>query len=542
MHPLHCDTPPPPRMNSPMGYVPHPLCIAAAEEVQRHILAHEEWSEDANQGKMFGVLVVEDESGSLGFLAAYSGLLANRNDWAYFVPAVFDFQQPGGHFKCEEAEISDINNQVTLLEQSPLLHRRRTLLQQAKAAMEDDLKRWKAQTAAAKQRRDAMRSGTIPCTMTDEEMLRESQWMKAETRRLRQRHEQVIALLQGKVEAMEAEINKLKMLRRQKSDTLQKWLFDQFRMLNALGEERTLTDIFKDTTAGVPPSGAGECCAPKLLQYAYIHHLRPRCIAEFWWGKPLEGEVRQHLHFYPACRGKCLPILQHMLLGLDVEEPLQPTPVEAAPCIVFEDEDLVVVDKPHGMLSVPGKTDTTSVYDFVKHHCPQAEGPLIVHRLDMDTSGLMVVAKTKQAHQRLQAQFKNHAVEKTYVAKLQSPLPESKPHEGTINLPLRPDPTDRPRQLVDPAHGKPAITHYEMTGPDTVLLHPKTGRTHQLRVHCAHPQGLGIPIKGDPLYGTAANRLHLHAAVIIFEHPTTKKRLTFESKPDWSKDQQGPPL
>ena len=541
MHLLHCDTPPPPRMNNPMGYVAHPLSIAAAEEVQRHILVHEEWLEDANQGKMFGVLVVEDEKGNLGFLAAYSGLLANRNDWDYFVPAVFDFQQPDGHFKREEAEITGINKRVTLLEQSPLLLKQRTLLQQAKAAMEEDMKRWKVQAATAKQRRDAMRSGSIPCTMTDEEMLRESQWMKAETKRLRQRHEHDIAILREKVEAMEAEIGKLRLLRHQKSDVLQKWLFDQFRMLNALGEERTLTDIFKDTTAGVPPSGAGECCAPKLLQYAYKHHLRPRCIAEFWWGKPLEGEVRQHLHFYPACRGKCLPILQHMLLGLDVEEPLQPTHMEASPTIVFEDEDILVAEKPSRMLSVPGKAGTASVYDFVKHHCPQAEGPLIVHRLDMDTSGLMVVAKTKQAHQRLQAQFKHHAVEKTYVARLQSPLPEEKPHRGTINLPLRPDPTDRPRQLVDPTHGKPAITHYEMTGPDTVLLHPKTGRTHQLRVHCAHPQGLGTPIKGDPLYGTAADRLHLHAAILTFEHPMTKKRLTFESKPDWSKGQESPP-
>lgn len=518
-------------MNNPMGYVPHPLCMTAAKEVQRHILAREEWREDADKGKMFGVLVVEDETGKLGFLAAYSGLLANRNDWPYFVPAVFDFQQPDGHFKREEAVISDINRQVVLLEQSPLLLEQRTLLQQAKATMEDDLTRWKAQAATAKQRRKAMRSGAIPRTMTDEEMLHESQWMKAEAKRLRQKHKRNIAILQEKLEAMETDIDKLKKLRHQKSDMLQKWLFDHFRMLNARGEERTLTDIFKDNTATAPPSGAGECCAPKLLQYAYKHHLRPLCIAEFWWGKTLEGEVRQHLHFYPACRGKCLPILQHMLLGLDVEDPLQPKPVETTPHIIFEDEHLIVIDKPHGMLSVPGKTSITSVYDFAKHHYPQAEGPLIVHRLDMDTSGLMVVAKTKQAHQSLQAQFKNHTVEKTYVARLESPLPKEKARRGVIDLPLRPDPTDRPRQLAAPTHGKPAITLYEMLDESKVLLHPKTGRTHQLRVHCAHPQGLGTPIKGDPLYGTAADRLHLHAATISFEHPATKERLTFESKP-----------
>lgn len=516
-----------------MGYAPHPLCIAAAEEVQKHILASKEWRMEADQGKMFGVLVVEDETGTLGFLAAYSGLLANRNDWAYFVPAVFDFQQPDGYFKHEEEEISKLNKQVEILENNHLLNIQRMLLQQAKADKEEDLRRWKKQTDSAKQRRDAMRNGSIPRTMTDEEMLHESQWMKAETKRLKQRHDQTIAKQLEKVETMEAEITTLRKQRHKKSDALQKWLFDHFRMLNALGEERTLTEIFKNTTAQAPPSGAGECCAPKLLQYAYKHHLRPRCIAEFWWGKSLEGEIRKHLHFYPACRGKCLPILKHMLIGIEVEEPLLHTPIEAEPHIFFEDKHIIVIDKPVGMLAVPGKADTTSVYDFIKHHCPQAEGPIIVHRLDMDTSGLMVLAKTKKAHQRLQAQFKNHNVEKTYIAILEAPLPENKPRKGIISLPLRPDPTDRPRQLADPLKGKPAITYYEMLDPCTVLLRPKTGRTHQLRVHCAHPQGLDTPIKGDPLYGTPAERLHLHATTITLEHPDTKERLTFESKLPW---------
>ena len=528
-------------MNNPMGYSPHPLCLEAAAEVQRHIMGNSEWREEAEEGKMFGVLVVEDDKGALGFLAAYSGLLANRNDWDYFVPAVFDFQQPDGYFKREEAEISDINKRVTLLEQSPDLFKERSLLQLMRQEKENALAEWKRQTVAAKQRRDAMRSGTIPTSMTEQQMLHESQWMKAETKRLRQQHDLAIAQQQEKVNVLEKEIADLKKTRRQKSDALQKWLFDHFIMLNAKGEERTLTDIFATTTTHVPPSGAGECCAPKLLQYAYSHHLKPRCIAEFWWGKPPMGEIRQHQHFYPACRGKCLPILNHMLQGLDVENATSPTPSTTLPEIIFEDEWLLVVCKPPGMLSVPGKTPASSVYDFARHHCPAAEGPLIVHRLDMDTSGLMVIAKTKAVHQQLQAQFNKRTVEKTYIAVLEKSLPANIPPRGSIQLPLRPDTMDRPRQMVDTVHGKRAITLYEAIGENTILLHPLTGRTHQLRVHCAHPQGLATPIKGDPLYGTApttstlaADRLYLHAGTLAFIHPVTRERLSFEKKPEWA--------
>ena len=298
-------------------------------------------------------------------------------------------------------------------------------------------------------------------------------------------------------------------------------------MLNIRCEARNLLSIFAETSMKVPPSGAGECCAPKLLQYAFAHHLHPVSIAEFWWGASPAGEIRQHLHYYPACRGKCRPILNYMLQGLDVEPNPYEQSLDATPDIIYEDDAIMVVNKPAGMLTVPGKINGFSVWDFCKNHCPDADGPMIVHRLDMATSGLLVVSKTKTAHLHLQEQFLRHKVEKKYTAQLEHPLPPTTPRSGTIRLPLRPSLLDRPRQVVDMGKGKTAITQYEMLTDVLVSLTPLTGRTHQLRVHCAHGDGLGMPIKGDTLYGHAAERLYLHAGSLSLDHPITGERMTF---------------
>ena len=531
-HPLHTHLPLPTQLNNPMGYIPHPLCQQAAKEVQRYIASVEEWQEEIGRGKMFGVLVVEDAVGRLGFLAAYSGLLAERNDWPYFVPAVFDFQQPDGYFKQEEALIVEINREIASQESAPELTKVREALSAARTTMEKDLEDWKNRMTAAKQQRDAARMARkeghpaedLPSEAT---MVQESQWMKAELRRKRKHHEETITALEEKAKELEKATKQLRIIRKKRSEDLQQWLFSHFEMLNAKGERRNLIDIFASTHTPTPPSGAGECCAPKLLQYAFAHHLRPVAIAEFWWGQSPTGEVRHHLQYYPACRGKCLPILQHMLQGLDVEANTLEQPTATSPTILYEDEALMVVAKPAGMLSVPGKVEGPSVATFVQAHCPGADGPLIVHRLDMATSGLMVIAKTKAAHQHLQAQFHHRTVEKTYIALLERPLPKEVAPKGIISLPLRPDPLDRPRQVVDTVKGKPAVTYYEKLSDNSVLLKPKTGRTHQLRVHCAHPDGLGIPIKGDTLYGSPADRLYLHAQSLVFTHPTTGERMTF---------------
>ena len=519
-----------------MGYVAHPLCIQAAKEVQHYIGTMDAWQEELSHGKMFGVLVVEDTTHhQLGFLAAYSGLLGERNDWDYFVPAVFDFQQPDGYFKQEEAVISAINKTIEKKVHSEQLSAAHQALDDARQAMTQDLENWKTTMREAKKRRDHIRQSTDmdQGQAMRSQLIHESQWMKAELHRKKQHHADLISRLQAIVDKEEASIQQLRQLRHEKSDALQRWLFQHFEMLNIHGERRHLIDIFAHTASTIPPSGAGECCAPKLLQYAFAHHLRPVAMAEFWWGASPVGELREHLHFYPACRGKCLPILQYMLQDMDIEDNPFEQSLETPSEIVYEDDALLVVYKPAGLLSVPGKKCATSVWSFVRSHCDAADGPLIVHRLDMATSGLLVVAKTKDVHQHLQAQFARHTVEKTYVAQLQHALPDTCPHNGTIHLPLRADLLDRPRQCVDYTKGKEAITRYEVIGDDRVLLHPLTGRTHQLRIHCAHPAGLGVPIKGDTLYGTPADRLYLHAATLRFTHPITGERMTFTKKADF---------
>lgn len=514
-----------------MGYVVSSCCELAANELQKEILTHADWIEEAEKGKMFGVLVVENAKRQTGFLAAYSGLLCGRADWDYFVPAVFDYLQPDGYFKQEETRISDINHQVMAIEQSQQLKAAEKALTDAREAMDTEITAYKAEMDAAKRRRDAMRQTSAD--VDEEALIRESQFMKAELRRLRKRHTERVGECEQLLKALHEKVNTLRRERHQRSDALQRWLFQQFMMMNAKGEQRNLLNIFEEYTDGLPPAGAGECCAPRLLQYAYTHHLRPVSIAEFWWGQSPVGEVRRHLTYYPACRGKCLPILTFMLQGIDVEPIHQEKPLDATPDIVYEDEWLMVVNKPAGMLSVPGKVEATSVWSFAREHCLEAEGPMIVHRLDMATSGLMVVAKTKEVHRLLQEQFLRREVQKTYFAVLDGRVADVIPQKGTISLPLRPDFDDRPRQVVDPKHGKRAVTEYELVGEDEhgrtiVRLHPLTGRTHQLRVHCAHPQGLNCPILGDTLYGHPADRLHLHAAEITFLHPITDRLLKIE--------------
>jgi tRNA pseudouridine32 synthase/23S rRNA pseudouridine746 synthase len=436
IHPLHnTNSERPERFTYPFNYEPHPLCREAAAEVQQYIATHEEIRQDADNGKMFGVLVVSlgpsssHEHGDLAFLAAYSGLLAGRNDWPYFVPPIYDAQQPDGYFKMTEREIS-------------------------------------------------ARGG-------DKEM----------------------------------------------SQDLQTWLFHQYQLLNAHGEVKDLVDVWQSYYSReklrkkfpLPPGGTGDCCAPKLLQYAYLQGLYPVCMAEFWWGAPTRTELRQHLNYYPACRGKCKPILTWMLQGLDVDPNPETLGFEHKKVpVVYEDDDLLVVDKPSGMLSVPGRIEDYSIETLMQERYPSC---FVAHRLDMGTSGLLIVAKNIEAYHHLQQRFVRHEVRKKYVAKL-----EHAGHgTGIISLPLRPDPMNRPRQMVDMEHGKRSVTRYEFISDRLVALWPETGRTHQLRIHCAHPDGLGRPIIGDELYGTKAERLCLHAAEIWFTHPSTDREMHFTS-------------
>jgi len=461
LHPLPPgtdDIPSPEQFTYPFRYKPHPLCVAAVEDITpvcRQLLEKEK------SGKMFGVMIVEAE-GKRYYLAAFSGMTGGTYLQEGFVPPVYNLQTEGSYFKQEEANITAINQRIANGEDTPELRKER----------------------------------------------------------------------------------------KQRSIALQQWLFEQFHLLNARGESKSLTSLFEDhpqiltaeeyfngkrqAQAGSRiPSGAGECCAPKLLQYAYRHSLKPLCMAEFWLGPSPKDEVRIDSQYYPACNSKCKPILRHMLEGLNVEEnPMLSTAREQAKKVeyIYDDEDMAVVYKPAGLPSTPGNDDMPSLLDIVRLRWAEAVN---VHRLDMDTSGIIVFALNEKAYKQLQEQFVKQAVGKTYVALLERPVAESVPRKGTITLPLLPNPFDRPRQMVSYEHGKRAVTEYELQDGTRVVFHPKTGRTHQLRVHSAHGDGLGVPIKGDALYGRAADRLYLHAERIEIKHPRTGAGMIFERKADF---------
>ena len=548
----------PERMNNPLDYQPHPLCIAVCKELQTYLSEREDWREEIDKGKMFGVLIVENAqpaSGApeIGYLAAYSGQIGGRSDWDDFVPAVFDYLQPDGYFKTHEAEISGINQSIRKLEANTHMKEAKGLILQLQEERKHTIAAYQEKIKKAKAKRDARREAGSLNPEEEAEMVKESQFMKAELRRLKKSLSEKTSL-ETEYEAYQADILSLKQLRKTLSDALQQWLFSQFRMQNHEGESKDLLEIFRDAALRdypqatiatsriaalkmVPPAGSGECCEPKLLQYAYSLGYKPLQMAMFWWGESPKEEIRHHLHFYPACKGKCKPILQWMLPASTFEPAAVDLSLYNKVETLYEDREIAVIHKPEGLLSVPGKDAAQpSVYALMRSKYPEATGPLIVHRLDMSTSGVMMIAKTEFAYHRLQKAFLNHQIQKKYVAIISGKVI---PEKGIISLPLMPDYLDRPRQIVDHELGKEAITEYEVLEPvdDShlrIALYPKTGRTHQLRVHCAHQEGLNAPILGDPLYGNEkAARLHLHAEEITFEHPLTGKKMTITRKADF---------
>ena len=531
------DIPLPERFTYPFCYTPHPLCILAAKEVQSYLTRQTAWKDELRQGKMFGVLIVQTEHGETGYLAAFSGILAGKNLHPFFVPPVYNLLQPQGFFKIEEENISSINRNIRQLENDKAYAALSAELARTIQSAENILATAKAQLKEAKTAREQRRKEKELNAQEEAELIRESQFQKAEYKRLERSWKARITTLQTQTEDWERRISALKSERKTRSAALQQKLFEQFGMLNYRGEVKNLCEIFGQTVHKTPPAGAGECAAPKLLQQAYLHGWKPIAMAEFWWGDSPKTEIRHHGHYYPACKGKCEPILQHMLQGLQVEENpmLKRMQVPSQNLeIVYEDPWLSVINKPAGMLSVPGKEDAVSVYSLMREQYPEADGPLTVHRLDMATSGLMLIAKTKRVHQNLQAQFKNRLVRKRYVALLEGIVPKDK---GTVDLPLCLNPLDRPRQMVHTEHGKPAITDYQvlerLDGKRTrIAFYPRTGRTHQLRIHAAHPLGSHCPIIGDELYGEKADRLYLHAEYLEFTHPITGEtvRITKEAE------------
>ena len=528
----------PNKFTFPFFYQPHPLCILAAKELQNHLENQTEWEHNFGInatkkgdiiGKMFGVLVVKNRQDEIGYLSAFSGKLAESNHHSKFVPPVYDILTEDGFFLKGMAELNHLNEQTKKLEENTkyiaLKVLYKTKSQFATAEIEEfrELMRY-----AKKKRKERRIEAKKQLSEQDyktffDELVKESLAYRHQLGVVTTSCNERIEEVQEKLHSLQTEIDTLKTKRKNKSAALQQKIFEQYQFLNIEGQQKNLTEIFVNTPI---IAGAGECAAPKLLQYAFKNDLKPIAMAEFWWGTPPKSQVRKHGNFYPACRGKCEPILGHMLNGIELDEnPMLINHAEGKILeMVFEDDYLAVVNKPTEFLSVPGKTIKDSVEKRMKIRFPDATGPLIVHRLDMSTSGLLLIAKSSEIHKNLQSQFINRTINKRYVALLDGNITED---NGFVELPLRVDLDDRPRQLVCYEHGKNARTRFKVIerkdNKTKVNFFPITGRTHQLRIHAAHTKGLNTPIVGDDLYGTKSNRLHLHAEYLEFIHPITEK-------------------
>lgn len=535
----------PAKFNYPFCYEPHPLAIEAAENLQNYIEKHivniHDFGDDVEKGigKMFGVLVVKNQLDEIGYLAAFSGKLGKDTIHDFFVPPVYDLLQAEGFYREGENAIMCLNREVEALEIDKsylalLLEKEEIALQ----AQSEIIERRKI-NKIAKQNRDALRQEKSAVLSPEEfelfnqQLIKESldnNYKEKNTMKFwRQKKEEN----QLKINAHEAEIKKLKDERKKLSAQLQSKIFSHYKFINEAHIEASLISIFNITGDVIPPSGAGECAAPKLLQHAFKHKYKIICMAEFWWGRSPSSEIRKHKYYYPACRGKCEPILNHMLQGIDMEEnPLLVNPaLDRELPIIFEDDHIIVVCKPEEFLSVPGKNIRDSVETRIKSLYPGLKGPVIIHRLDMSTSGIMILAKNKEVHEKIQHQFIHKKIKKKYIAMLDGNVEND---EGIIDLPMRVDLDDRPRQMICYDHGKPAQTYFKVIsreeGKTRIQFEPHTGRTHQLRVHASHSLGLNCPILGDDLYGIRKDRLYLHAESIEFFHPIKKEKFFFEQK------------
>lgn len=539
----------PKRFNYPHYYDPHPLCQLASKELQDFLSNKTNWdhnfSPDPNDpkadiGKMFGILLVQSHEGKIGYVRGFSGKIDDNNKHEGFVPPILDMLQEDGFFRKGEKIISEINQQVISLLESDDYQKAKEALKQAQeqstqeiASLKSSIK--EAKKLRAQKREEAKQSLSAEEFQTlDESLKSESMQMHYRLKDLTRHWKREVEEKTATLQQIEDQIATLKKERKEKSNLLQQQLFESYQFLNINRENKSLIPIFREAIDDIPPSGAGDCAAPRMLQYAFVQGYKPLAMAEFWWGKPPKSEIRKHGHYYPACKSKCEPILGHMLEGMEVDEnPMSDMVTHQSLQLetVYEDEYLAVVNKPSGMLSVPGKKNKESVMTIVEDRYPDATGPMMVHRLDRATSGLLLIAKDKDTHEHLQRQFLTKDIQKRYVALLERELEND---QGEINLPLRVDLDDRPRQLVCFEHGKPALTRYEVierkNGKTRVHFYPITGRTHQLRVHAAHHDGLNASIIGDELYGQISNRLHLHAERIQFIHPHSGKTESFSVK------------
>ncbi|WP_207425152.1 RluA family pseudouridine synthase [Pedobacter sp. SYSU D00535] len=543
----------PERFTYPFCYEAHPVAKLAALEVQEFLSQYYDnehnFGLDPDHagiviGKMFGVLVVKNNENQLGFLAAYSGKLAEGRQHPYFVPPVYDVFQEDGIYLKEMRNLVTLNDQIERLEQDERFLAAKALFSETEQAANLEIDELKKQLRMSKKDRKQRRTAAkdrLPAEEYEEllELLKqESLKQQYDLRVIAQRWQERLDVVDQEIRQQRLLIEALKEERKSRSGKLQQLLFENYRFLNARKEWKSLLSIFTDDLDLMPPAGAGECAAPKLLQYAYSHNLQPLAMAEFWWGASPKSEIRKHGEFYPACRSKCGPILGFMLEGLEVDNnPMEENPALGKELqIVFEDEDIIVVDKPAEFLSVPGRYVKDSVQTRIQNRYP---GAILVHRLDQSTSGIILIAKNHNSYVDLQKQFLRRTVLKRYLAILDGVVAVQ---TGIINLPLRVDLDNRPQQMVCYEYGKPAQTRFEVkktaSGYTYIHFFPITGRTHQLRMHAAHPLGLNRPILGDDLYGKKSDRLFLHAEYLEFDHPKTKERIAFTVPAAFEEDEK----
>lgn len=536
-------------MNNPFDYIPDSECDEAFRKliVRLEALKKSELPDDVNfcreleAGKMLGVLIAIDSCGIRRTLYAFSGQLGNGGFYHNgFVGPVFDYLQPDGYFKTKEADISRQNIEIKLFEEGNFA-KIKSDYERAKRVLDVKIEEYKEKCRLSKQQRDAKRKLATITQAEKAALIRQSQFEKAELHRLKKRLVTNLEPLETNLKMAQSHLDALKEKRRVDSENLQKWLFTNFKLLNANGESRSLSEIFANTSLRIPPSGAGECCAPKLLQAAYLQGLQSVAIAEYWYGKPKGGELRIHGNHYPACRGKCLPVLSWMLQGLNIKPPLNSdyrSFTTHNPEIIYENQWFCVVNKPGGMLSVPGKGKAISVQQWLEDKYGSDRCVKVAHRLDQDTSGLLIATFGQLSFKVMQSLFAMRRVKKTYIAELEGNYESMGiSRQGRIDLPLSPDWLDRPRQRIDFDGGKDGVTDYEFISTSEnrsrIIFYPLTGRTHQLRVHAASEMGLDMPIVGDRLYGknsgNTSDRLHLHAQKIEFTFPIDKQHYCLES-------------
>ncbi|MBK6266885.1 RNA pseudouridine synthase [Marivirga sp. S37H4] len=528
----------PEKFTFPFSYEPHPLTELAAKEVQEQLKVNYNGQEIG--GKMYGVLVVRNKHNELGYLTAFSGQVEHYEHALNFVPPIHDRLHKNGFFKKGENQLFEINQQVVALENDPEYLELLDLLKQEKALVTTELEAQQQLKHSAKMDRKSQRE-VARQNMTPEEFEELQKKLEYESianhynyKQLRESLNSRISAIQSKVDVYENKINALKTERKNTSADLQQQLFNQYQFLNIKGDVKSLSEIFEES--GPPPGGAGDCAAPKLLQYAFENQMKPLAMGEFWWGKAPKAELRKEGRYYPACSGKCKPILAHMLEGLSVEDDpmLSYSADDKEINILYEDDYLLVINKPSGLLTTPAKEIKDSVFTRMQQMFPEATGPLVAHRLDKLTSGLMIITKTKEIYKVIQSQFIQRTIKKTYLAVLEGIVEGD---SGAIHLPLTVDENNRPMQKVCFDTGRPAKTLWKVLerseNHTMVQFTPISGRTHQLRVHAAHPDGLNRPIVGDKLYGTKADRLKLHAAYIHFLHPQSGKKLKFHLDPQF---------